>query len=829
MTAALKKQIEYKSTIEELTVILVVKDSVALPSYLKIIAQHKESRTYQVRLSKKALLDLLNANQILFADVYISPKEELTTGTLDLATNKANFAHHQFSFITGDSILVSVKENSFDTTDIDFLHRVKKTVAPSQLVTAHAAIMATTISGAGNSSPQAKGVAYESTLTSANFSSLLPEPDSVYKTNNITVQNHSYGTTVQNYYGAEAMAFDRSAFNNSTLLFVFSAGNSGTVTTDTYTQDFGNLTGNFKMSKNSITIGATDSFYNVAALSSKGPAHDGRIKPELVAFGDDGSSGAAAMVSGAAALLQQAYKRTHHDSLPTSDLIKAVLINSADDIKAAGPDFSSGYGSLNVYAAVKTMIENRTVKDVLNIGTTKEFSITVPPNAAGIKLTLCWTDLPAQPNAAKALIHNLDGNLKSPSGITWQPWILSTVKNRDSLLLPARRGKDSLNNTEQIWIENPEPGIYTFIVNSTNLTAAQPFAFAYEVYQKDAFEWTFPTASDPLPSAENSVLRWQTGKTGSGTLQYSTDKINWKNIAAVPDIKTGYFNWTTPDTSTIAFLRMQFANSGTAVSDTFVISKRLQIETGFDCVDSFLVYWNNTPALRYQLYNLPHNYLQPLVRVSDTFAVLNNAQFTKPYISVAPVIGGKIGLRSFTLNYKGSGAGCYFRSFYLQTQTSSSALFTAALGTIFNLRTIEFQKLINGSYTTLKTFSFPLITDFNFTDSALTKGINQYRLQLTLNTSAIIYSDVITIYHFTNSDVILYPNPVRQGEPLHIVTSKAGRTNITIFNAAGTKLKEVFLSNQLQQLPEFTLLKGTYFITVTTDEGKNTTQKLIVY
>ena len=59
------------------------------------------------------------------------------------------------------------------------------------------------------------------------------------------------------------------------------------------------------MAKNILTVGATDSFSIVAALSSKGPAHDGRVKPELVAFGEDGSSGAAALVSGTSLLLQQ--------------------------------------------------------------------------------------------------------------------------------------------------------------------------------------------------------------------------------------------------------------------------------------------------------------------------------------------------------------------------------------------------------------------------------------------------------------------------------------------------------------------------------------------
>jgi len=47
---------------------------------------------------------------------------------------------------------------------------------------------------------------------------------------------------------------------------------------------------------------------NVLSPSSRGPAYDGRVKPELVAFAEDGSSGAAAIVSGISLVAQQTYK-----------------------------------------------------------------------------------------------------------------------------------------------------------------------------------------------------------------------------------------------------------------------------------------------------------------------------------------------------------------------------------------------------------------------------------------------------------------------------------------------------------------------------------------
>src|SRR6185503_14496630 len=128
------------------------------------------------------------------------------------------------------------------------------------------------------------------------FSNLLPESDAVYQQYNISVQNHSYGTAIENYYGAEAVAYDASVIARPFLLHVFSAGNSGTNTNTNGpyagVNGFANITGSLKMAKNIITVGHVDSFGVVLPPSSKGPAYDGRLEPGLVAFSEDGSSGA---------------------------------------------------------------------------------------------------------------------------------------------------------------------------------------------------------------------------------------------------------------------------------------------------------------------------------------------------------------------------------------------------------------------------------------------------------------------------------------------------------------------------------------------------------
>ena len=320
------------------------------PSRITVLESYPSIRLLVVRSSWNFIDSILPSQLIRFVDMPRVPKEELAVGSIDNTVNQINFAHHRFPFFNGRGLVVSIKENRFDSTDIDFKGRYLPTSLASSQLTTHALIMASLIGGGGNSFHTGKGVAWGTTLSSSNFASLLPEPDASYLQYSITVQNHSYGTGIENFYGADAAAYDASVITNPTLLHVFSAGNSGNLAPNSGTYNgitgLANLTGSFKMAKNVLTVGATDSFNNVSPLSSKGPAYDGRVKPELAAYGDEGSSGAAALVSGTALLVQHAYKQVFQ-KLPSSALIRAILVGTATDAGPEGPDYSYGFGILN--------------------------------------------------------------------------------------------------------------------------------------------------------------------------------------------------------------------------------------------------------------------------------------------------------------------------------------------------------------------------------------------------------------------------------------------------------------------------------------------------
>ena len=834
LSPELQKLALAKTTSDSIDLSLSVKKKLSGTEAFRVLSSPQPGFLYIIRIAATDLAGLAKQDAVLFASRLHLPKEELNTGASDPTLELLNYAQHRFPQVQGETVVTSVKERLLDTSDLDLKGRIVVSGLENTLITSHASLMATIMAGAGNSSPFARGAAPAATVSSSSFANLFPDPDSVFRRLNITVQNHSYGTAVENFYGNEAVAYDQQVVNQPKLLHVFSAGNSGNTspTAGTYAgiTNMANLSGNFKQAKNIITVSAVDSAGQALLLSSKGPAYDGRVKPELVAYGEDGSSGAAALTSGAAILVQDLYSRKHAGAKPSAALVKAALLNSADDVGKKHVDYATGFGLLNAYQALQTVNNNRFLEDSLSQGETKSFAITVPPNTAQVKLTLVWTDPPAAPNASKALVNDLDVAVKSPSGESWLPWVLSSKPEADSLLLPAHRGVDSLNNAEQISIENPAAGSYTVDVHGSRLQSAmQAFALAYRIDTVNSFEWTFPTGTDPLISGRTHALRWRTNIAGSGRVEYATSGQNWRTIAAVPDLSKAYLKWIVPDTVTTAQLRLVTGNQ-TFVSDTFTISPQLNLQTGFNCADSFLLYWNKLTVPAYRFYQMGERYLQPGMMVADTAVIFSKAQNPSFYYSLAPVINGREGIRSNTVNYAAQGAGCYLRSFYLQSQSGSTASFAGELGTLYNVSALSLEKLTGTRFEAVQTISNLQTKTVTFADQQLRQGENRFRLRLTLATGQEIYSEVETVYSAGEAlPVLFYPNPAAQNGALKIIVQEVGRYTLQFFDATGKQHYRLALNSSVTTIPAGRFAKGLYFIRIADKDGKTQTMKQVIY
>jgi len=777
---------------------------------------------------------LIHSDKIVFIEKGTrKPLEELQISSLDLSVNKINQVHNKYPLLNGKGLVVSVKENKPDSVDIDFAGRFLTTQLNSNIISSHATVMSTMIGGGGNSWHLGKGVAWGSNISSSDFISLLPDPDAAYRQYNITVQNHSYGVGVESYYGSDAALYDISILNNKKLLHVFSSGNSGLSSAPTGTYQgipgFANLTGSFKMAKNIITVGATDSFHLVEPQSSKGPAHDGRVKPELVAFGEDGSSGGAALVSGTSLLMQQAYLEKY-DSLPENALIKSILLNSADDIGNKEVDYSNGFGSLNAKNAINTIHNGRFFSGSVTNGSSRIFTLTVPSGLKKLKATITWNDPPAFPNASKALINDLDIELENVlTGESWNPWVLNSYPQADSLKMPAERKRDSLNNVEQITLDNPAGGVYLLRINGYNVSGVQDFFISYQFDSTDIFEWQFPASIDFVTSAQPNIIRWAP-IAASGLLEYSTDEgISWQTIQANINLSSGLYQWRTPSFISKALLRVSIGSTR-YVSDTFTISARTLTGVGFNCPDSFLFYWKKLPAINeYKVYALGNKYLEPIRVSSDSLIVLGKNANPSLHYAVAPLISGKEGMRSYTFDYSLQGVACYIRSF-LGTLDNNAARLLLNLGTLYGVNAIVLEKQAGGQYVQLEKLQNPVMLQHIFTDSKISNGLNIYRVKLELSNGNVIYSQSEIVYYLSENSFIVYPNPVSQFQPLEILTSNDILTdvNLQVYDMYGRKVLQKILKNFKEEISTSQLSKGMYIFRFMVKDKKETILKVIV-
>ncbi len=802
---------------------------------VKVVRIYEPAQLAVIECSWAEIEKLLQKSFVTAVDTKKKAKEELLFGFVDYAANKISTIQNRFPLLNGSTISISVKEQKFDTSDIDFKGRIIPSTFSSANTASHASVMATMIAGGGNAWYNTKGAAWSSNLSSASFDNLLPEPNSYYQTG-ILVQNHSYGTIVENFYGVEATGYDASAQNNNSLLHIFSVGNSGTLTSTTGQYSgiggYANLTGNFKHAKNIITVGHIDSFGNVLLPSSKGPAFDGRVKPELVAFGEDGSSGAAALVSGVASVLHQTYKEKNNGLQAPSSLIKAVLLNSADDVDATGIDFKSGYGSMNAFKAVKTIVAGSYFQGSVTNNTQQQFLITLPSGIKQLKLTLVWTDVQAIPNTPKALVNDLDLELRNITNNTiWQPWVLNSTANISALQqLPVRK-RDSLNVVEQITVDNPLAGNYEFTVKGFAIpVGAQNFSIAYQVDTANTFNWYFPTSTDHLFPAQTNIIRFESGySTTTGQLELSTDNGNsWQLISSAIDLTKGYYKLVTPDLFSKALLRMKI-NSEIFVTDTFTISKRITTAVGFNCADSFMISWPRvTAASGYQISRLGNRYMETFLITTDTFAIFAKNTNTAKHYTITPLLGTKTAVRTYTFNYETAGTGCYVKSLLASLNLSNEGMLLLELGTTVRIKSIAFEKQGVNGFIQINKITNITSLQYNAIDKTIKPGSNIYRAAIELTDGRLIYSSTAIIYFVGTKPAVVYPNPINRNGSLTILSEQNEALQFQLIDNNGIVVLQKQVSDYPQQISLVNLPKGIYYFRLLKENQKIETGILII-
>lgn len=517
----------------------------------------------------------------------------------------------------GTGVSVALNDDGVIGPHIDYTGRII-----NQFITTnngnHGDHCAGTIFGAGNINPTTKGMAFGAQLgvygvggVFANYYQAFDSIYSHYNKHNIRITSTSYSDGNNTGYTSRARLMDIHINAMPDLIHVFSAGNAGTSNFNYGAgAGWGNVTGGHKQAKNVIAVGNLTFDDFLASSSSRGPAKDGRIKPEICAVGTNvnstvnpntyqsmtGTSMACPGVAGTVAQLYHAYKDMNSGANPPSALIKACILNTGDDLGNPGPDFKHGYGRINARRALGVLQNNQYLIDSVTQSGSKQHTITVPANVAELRVMVYWHDKEATANAAKALVNNLDMTVTTPSAQVVNPWVLNKTPNATLLNTNATQGTDTLNNMEQVTIPNPAAGNYTVTVAGFAVPSGpQRYVVVYE-FVKDEITVTYPKGGESVVPNIQETIRWDAvGNTGNFTVQYSTNNgASWNTISTSVAGTSRHYNWSPPSTVTgQALIRISRAALSDQSDTTFSI---IGVPTGLTidwvCVDSFKVSYN---------------------------------------------------------------------------------------------------------------------------------------------------------------------------------------------------------------------------------------------
>ncbi|XOV65862.1 MAG: S8 family serine peptidase [Fluviicola sp.] len=463
----------------------------------------------------------------------------------------------------GAGIAVAVNDDGAVGPHIDYTGRVNQDDVAGDFVGDHGDMVAGIVGAAGNLDPTMRGMAPACYMHIRQYVSSMAGTMPLHLDSNVLIFQSSYSNGCNAGYTNTTVLVDQEIYENPTLMQVFSAGNSNNQNCGYGAgNQWGNITGGHKMGKNVIATANLDNDDGIVNSSSRGPANDGRIKPDIAAHGagqmstdpnntyaaGGGTSAAAPGITGVMTQLHHAYQDMN-GTTANSALLKAVLMNTANDLGNKGPDFIYGWGKVNGLKAVQLLEDGRYTNGSISQGATDQISINVPAGVEQVKVMVYWADKEASTSASTALVNDLDALLTDPNLASYQPWLLDHTPNATTLALPATVGPDHLNNVEQIAIDNPMTGTYTLDITGTTIPfGPQEYYVVWEFITSD-ITVTYPFGGEGLIPGSNDRIHWDAnGTTGDFTLEYTDDNgASWNTIANNVNGADRIYEWNVPN------------------------------------------------------------------------------------------------------------------------------------------------------------------------------------------------------------------------------------------------------------------------------------------
>jgi len=553
----------------------------------------------------------------------------------------------------GTGMTVMLQDDGIIGPHIDYTGRIDLRVTSNS--GNHGDHTSGTIMSAGNLNPRGRGMASGADLLvygsdNANYN-LVPN---LYNNEDVVITSKSYSNGCNAGYTSLARQLDQQIRQLPSLIHVFSAGNSGASDCGYGAgAGWGNITGGHKVGKNVVTVGNLSYTDVLAGSSSRGPAEDGRIKPDVCAVGTNvfstmdvndyqtisGTSMACPGVAGVFTQLYHAYKTMNSGNNPLSGLMKGIVLNTCDEVGNSGPDYKYGWGRINARRAYEVMSNNQYLSSTIAQGGNNSHVIAVPANTAQVRIMVYWTDYEAVAGASVALVNNLNMQVVDPSSSTFNPWVLDPTPNATSLNNVAVRGIDNLNNMEQVTIDNPTAGNFTVNVNGFAIPQGPQEYFVIYEFISNNITLTYPIGGEGLAPGTIETIRWDAfSNTGNFAVEYSINNgVSWLPVNMNVNGAQRYFDWNVPNQlSGLTKVRVTRGVYNDESDQVFsIIGTPTNLQVNWSCPDSLNFSWNAvTGATGYEVSMLGVKYMDSVGTTSNTNITLLAQSIDTVWLSV---------------------------------------------------------------------------------------------------------------------------------------------------------------------------------------------------
>lgn len=473
----------------------------------RVVSEQTGSLLFTVALDGNQLAKAAQLDEVLWIDRVTADGEDMDNARIQ---GGANYIEAQAGY-TGTGVNAHIYEG-VEATHPDFTGGVVNVRSGGGPDT-HGHATAGIVFGNGNSNPAVRGMAPDAGKFFTQYGSVV---GSRWQVVSDLINVHAVSHTTASWGAAQTTAYTSISAESDDIVFdhdiTWTQSQSNTGNQNSRPQAWG---------KNVFSIGAVrhydnsnpadDSYLGSTTPASRGPAADGRIKPDLCAYYDNigtsdlsgsagyssgnwtagfgGTSGATPIVAGHNVLAIQMFtddsatpgfgrfgnalrvpNGTAHQNRPHFTTLKSLMMASATQYAFTATSADNrrehqGWG----FPSLRTLWDRRNKAlvidetDVLTQGQATRYEITVLPGEAELKVVLNYAERAGNPAAAKTLVNNLSLRVVSPSGVTY--WGNHGLE-QGNWSLPGGV-EDDTNPTECVFVQNPAAGVWYVDIKAT--------------------------------------------------------------------------------------------------------------------------------------------------------------------------------------------------------------------------------------------------------------------------------------------------------------------------------------------------------------------------